>query len=103
METLPAGMMDRAIHWAYPHEPYDSFAIERVAERGQSAQIYQLLRQARERIPLSEDYLVHLQNATISDPFDMAAAFRHEPNHFSEWPPRRCGGYLGPARARTLS
>src|SRR5690606_12011395 len=43
----------------------------------------QLLRQAHQRIPLSEDYLVQLQNATISNVYDMAGAFRHEQNHLA--------------------
>lgn len=43
----------------------------------------QLLRQAHERLPLTEDYLVQLQNATVSNPLDLAAAFRHEQNHLA--------------------
>ncbi|TWC06413.1 MULTISPECIES: Fic family protein [unclassified Pseudomonas] len=81
---LPSGMMDRAINWAYLHETQDSFAIEKESpSEDKSRRFIQLLRQAHERIPLSEDYLVALQNATISNPYDKAAAFRHEQNHLA--------------------
>lgn len=82
--SLPAGMMDRALSWAYLHEIHDSFAIEREAPSADKAERFvQLLRQAHERQPLTEDYLVALQNSTISNPFDRAVAFRHEQNHLS--------------------
>ncbi|HEX8587759.1 Fic family protein [Pseudomonas sp.] len=84
MQSLPSAMMDRAINWAYLHETQDSFAIEKESpSEDKSRKFIQLLRQAHEGIALSEDYLVHLQNATISNPFDMAAAFRHEQNHLA--------------------
>jgi len=84
IKGLPSGMMDRAINWAYLHETQDSFAIEKESpSEDKSRRFIQLLKQAHERIPLSEDYLVRLQNATISNPYDMAAAFRHEQNHLA--------------------
>ncbi|QXG40579.1 Fic family protein [Pseudomonas viridiflava] len=84
IQSLPSGMMDRAINWAYLHETQDSFAIEKESPSEDKARKFiQLLRQAHEGLPLSEDYLVNLQNATISNPFDMAAAFRHEQNHLA--------------------
>lgn len=82
MESLPPGMMDRAINWAYLSETKDSFAIEREAPtEDKSRRFIQLLRQAHERQPLTEEYLVGLQNATVANPYDLAAAFRHEQNH----------------------
>jgi hypothetical protein len=84
IRNLPSGTMDRAIQWAYLHETQDSFAIEKESPSDDKARKFiKLLRQAHEGIPLSEDNLVHLQNATISNPFDMAAAFRHEQNHLA--------------------
>lgn len=84
IQNLPSGMMDRAINWAYLSETQDSFAIEKESPtEDKSRRFIQLLRQAHERIPLSEDYLVTLQNATISNPYDMAAAFRREQNHLA--------------------
>ncbi|CAM3591014.1 hypothetical protein CCOS865_04025 [Pseudomonas reidholzensis] len=84
IQSLPAAMMDRAINWAYLHETQDSFAIEKESpSEDKSRKFIQLLRQAHERLPLSEDYLVALQNATLSNPFDRAGAFRHEQNHLA--------------------
>lgn len=82
--SLPPVMMDRAINWAYLHETQDSFAIEKEAPTENKARRFiQLLRQAHERLPLTEDYLVQLQNATVSNALDMAGAFRHEQNHLA--------------------
>lgn len=82
--SLPPLMMDRAINWAYLHETENSYAIERESPSEDKAQRFvQLLRQAHEQHPLTEDYLVDLQNATISNPFDLAAAFRHLQNYLS--------------------
>ncbi|MFW9082678.1 Fic family protein [Pseudomonas sp. P2757] len=82
MATLPPEMMDRAINWAYLHETRDSFAIEKEEpSEEKSRRFVRLLRQAHERTELSEDYLVELQNSTVSNPFDKAVLFRHEQNH----------------------
>lgn len=84
IQSLPSGMMDRAINWAYLHETQDSFAIEKESpSEDKSRRFIKLLKQAHEKTPLTEDYLVALQNATISNPYDMAAAFRHEQNHLA--------------------
>lgn len=97
--TLPAVMMDRAMGWAYLHETRESFAIEHETPSEDKAQRFvQLLRQAHERQALSEDYLVALQNATVSNPFDRAAAFRHEQNYLANALPGAAGvTYLPPA------
>lgn len=80
--SLPPLMVDRAIHWAYLHETQDSFAIEREAPtQDKSQRFIQLLRQAHDRQPLTEEYLVALQNSTVTNPFDLAVAFRHQQNH----------------------
>lgn len=85
IESLPPEILDRAINWAYLHETRDSFAIEREApSEDKSRKFIQLLRQAHEGRDLSEDYLVELQNAVINNPFDKAAAFRHEQNYLSD-------------------
>jgi fido (protein-threonine AMPylation protein) len=90
--ALPPVMMDRALNWAYLHETKDSFAIERESpSEGKSSRFIQLLRQAHQRQPLTEDYLVELQNATVSNPFDLAAAFRHEQNYLSDGTPGASG------------
>ena len=77
-------MMDRALSWAYLHETDSSFAIEREAPtEDKSRQFIELLKQAHEARALDEEYLVELQNATITNPFDKAAAFRFEQNWLS--------------------
>jgi hypothetical protein len=82
MASLPRDMMDRAINWAYLHETSDSFAIEKEApSEDKSRRFIQLLRQAHDRRALSEEYLVELQNSTVSNPLDQAALFRHQQNH----------------------
>lgn len=51
-------MMDRAINWAYLSETDSSFAIEKeVPSQQKSERFVQLLRQAHDRQPLTEDYL----------------------------------------------
>jgi hypothetical protein len=81
IESLGAVVMDRALAWAYLHETDSSFAIEREAPSEDKARAFvDLLHQAHEPRPLSEDYLVELQNATILNPYDKAAAFRSEQN-----------------------
>ncbi|WP_340146955.1 Fic family protein [Halomonas sp. PA16-9] len=82
MASLPPGMLDRAIQWAYLSETQSSFAIEQESPSPDKQQRFmQLLHQAHERKPLTQAYLVELQNSTISNPFDKAAAFRHEQNY----------------------
>lgn len=80
-EGLDELVRDRALAWAYLHETRDSFAIERESP-GEDRQraFVTLLHQAHARRPLDEDYLVQLQQATVANPLDRAAAFRHEQN-----------------------
>ena len=81
IESLGAEMMDRALAWAYLHETDSSFAIEKEAPSEDKARRFvELLQQAHDPRPLSEEYLVELQNAAISYPFGKAASFRFEQN-----------------------
>jgi hypothetical protein len=84
IDSLGREMMDRALSWAYLHETDSSFAIEREAPtEDKSRQFVELLKQAHEPRALDEEYLVELQNVTITNPFDKAAAFRFEQNWLS--------------------
>ncbi len=84
IDFLPREMMDRAIIWAYLSETDSSFAIEKEAPSQQKSERFiQLLRQAHDRQPLTEDFLVSLQNNAISQPLEWAVAFRHEQNHLT--------------------
>lgn len=77
-------LLDRALEWAYLHETRDSFAIER-EEPGPNRErrFVSLLHAAHDGRPLDEDYLVELQNATISNPLEQASEYRQAQNHLS--------------------
>lgn len=80
-ENTDQRIMDRAIAWAYLSETESSFAIERETVPYNKAEAFvMLLRKAFDAHPCDEDYLVHLQNAVITNPLDRAAAFRHTQN-----------------------
>lgn len=96
--SLGEGVMDRALAWAYLHETSDSFAIEREApSEGKARAFITLLHQAHERRPLTEAYLVELQNSVLTNPLDKAVIFRHEQNRL-HGPARGAAGvtYLPP-------
>lgn len=79
-EVGPA-LLERAMTWAYLSETEGSFAIEGDAPTHDKATLFAaLLRRAHEQRPLTEDLLVELQNAAISNPFDKAVQFRTEQN-----------------------
>ena len=81
METLDQKELDRALTWAYLHETEDSFAIERESPTEDKARAFvALLQQAHDQQALTEDYLVGLQNAAITNPYDKAASYRTEQN-----------------------
>lgn len=78
---LGKAMLDRSLSWAYLSETEGSFAIEQETPTEDKARTFmQLLRQAHEQRDLTEDYLVELQNATISNALDKAAEFRSQQN-----------------------
>ena len=79
--SLGKGVLDRTLAWAYLHETEDSFAIERETPSEDKARAFiAVLQQAHEGRPLSEEYLVELQNSVLTSPFDKAASYRVEQN-----------------------
>lgn len=81
MDGLSDELVERTLQWAYLSETQSSYAIEReTADPGKSRSFVELLKQAQERRILTEQYLVDLQAATVSNPFIQAAAFRGEQN-----------------------
>lgn len=77
------GMMaaERAMSWAYLHETESSFAIEREKPPANKAEAFvAVLKQAHQPRPLDEDYLVALQNAMLTNPLDLAVAYRPQQN-----------------------
>jgi hypothetical protein len=90
-EVGPA-LFERALAWAYLGETRASFEIEREAPSADKAQAFvDLLKHAHAPHPLTEDYLVELQRATVSNPHDRAAAFRHEQNWLQDGAPGALG------------
>lgn len=80
-DSVGAAMLERALAWAYLSETEGSFAIEGEAPSHDKANRFAaLLKQAHRQQPLTEELLVAWQNATVSDPFDLAAHFRTEQN-----------------------
>jgi Fic family protein len=74
-------MLERALSWAYLSETEGSFAIEgETPTQDKTALFASLLQRAHDQRPLTEDYLVELQNATVTNPFDKAVQFRIEQN-----------------------
>lgn len=100
IESLGTANADRALAWAYLSETDNSFAIEREAPGPSKAETFvKLLQQAHENAPLTEEYLSDLQSATISNPFEKAASFRHEQNWLRGGPTRGASSvtYVPPA------
>ena len=91
-ESVGAAMLERALNWAYLSETEGSFAIEGETPTEDKATLFAaLLRRAHEQRPLTEDLLVELQNAAISNPFDKAVQFRTEQNRLQRDVPGAAG------------
>ena len=87
-----AEVLDRALSWAYLSETEGTFALENESPRDDKAAIFvKLLQQAHEPRPMTEGYLVELQNSTVTNPLDHATQYRIEQN----WLRKR--GLRGPA------
>lgn len=91
-ESVGEAMLERALNWAYLSETEGSFAIEGEAPSADKAALFAaLLRRAHEQRPLTEAWLVELQNAAISNPFDKAVQFRTEQNRLQRDVPGAAG------------
>ncbi|MDR2625596.1 MAG: Fic family protein [Zoogloeaceae bacterium] len=74
-------LMDRVMAWAYLSETRDSFAIENEMPTPEKESAFlQAMAHLRDRTPLTEEYLVGLQNAVISSPLRAEAGFRGAQN-----------------------
>ncbi|MFN3628904.1 MAG: Fic family protein, partial [Casimicrobiaceae bacterium] len=98
-DTVGPAMLERAMAWAYLSETEGSFAIEGEAPSHDKAALFAgLLRGAHERRDLTEELLVALQNAAISNPYDKAVQFRTEQNRLQRGAPGAAGvTYVPPA------
>jgi hypothetical protein len=75
------GILDRVMNWAYLSETRDSYAIENEAPTPDKERAFlQAMEHLRDRTPLTEDYLVGLQNVVITSDLKLEQAFRGRQN-----------------------
>lgn len=73
--------LDRVLNWAYLAETRDSYAIENESPSPDKAQAFlQAMARLREHRPLTEDYLVELQNTVITSALKVEGEFRSQQN-----------------------
>lgn len=76
-----AELLDRVMSWAYLSETRDSYAIENEVPSPDKEQAFlQAMAHLRDKTPLSEEYLVQLQNTVISNPIKAEVQFRAAQN-----------------------
>lgn len=91
-ESVGTALLERALAWAYLSETEGSFAIEgETPSQDKASRFAALLRRAHEQRPLTEELLVGLQNAAVSNPFDLATQFRTEQNRLQKDIPGTAG------------
>ena len=84
LSKLGSAASDRAMSWAYLSETKSSFEIEHETPSATKAEAFvELLKKAHLTTQLDEEYLVGLQNTTITNPLDRAVHYRHEQNWLS--------------------
>src|SRR6218665_233876 len=85
-------LVDRVMDWAYLSETRDSYAIENEVPSPEKEKAFlQAMAHLRDRAPLTEGYLVGLQNAVISSPLRAERGLRGTQN----WLQRGGRGALG--------
>jgi hypothetical protein len=76
-----AGLLDRVMGWAYLSETRDSYAIENEVPSPDKEQSFlQAMTHLRDKTPVSEEYLIELQNLVISNPMQAEVQFRTTQN-----------------------
>lgn len=79
--TLDADLLDRTLSWSYLSETQSSFAIERETPSNSKAEAFaQLLRHASHPKEVTEEYLVELQNLSMTNPLQHDVQFRNQLN-----------------------
>ncbi|MCC6192824.1 MAG: Fic family protein [Burkholderiales bacterium] len=75
------GVLDRVMNWAYLSETRDSYAIENETPAPDKERVFlQAMEELRDQRPLSEDYLVGLQNLVITSAIKQEQAVRRQQN-----------------------
>ncbi len=78
---LDQSVLDRAVRWAYLSETQGSYAIENETPTPSKAEAFAaLLSRAHAPERITAEYLVALQNLTVSNPLDKAVQFRADQN-----------------------
>jgi hypothetical protein len=76
-----AELLDRVMSWAYLSETRDSYAIENEVPSPDKEQSFlQAMTHLQDKTPLSEEYLIQLQNMVISNPMKAEVQFRTTQN-----------------------
>jgi hypothetical protein len=76
-----AQIVDRVMNWAYLSETRDSYAIENEAPSPDKERAFlSAMEHLRDRAPLSEEYLVGLQNVVITNDLKLERSFRDGQN-----------------------
>lgn len=76
-----AELLDRVMSWAYLSETRGSYAIENEVPSPDKEQAFlQALTHLRDKTPLSEEYLIQLQNMVVSNPMQAEVQFRTTQN-----------------------
>lgn len=92
INELPETVLDRAMRWAYLSETRGSYEIEREMPTESKEQAFAaLLAQAHEPHPITEEYLVGLQQLAVTNPVLKAFEFRAQQN----WLRNSLPGVLG--------
>lgn len=103
--SLDKRILDRAVMWAYLSETKGSYAIEGENPSVSKAEAFAtLLAQAHKRESINEEYLVALQNLTVTNPLDKAVQFRKQQNWLRNGLPGSIGiTYLPPSEDQIMS
>lgn len=81
IQGLNPELLERTMSWSYLSETESSFAIEREKPTTNKAEAFaELLKQAHDSAPVTEDYLVELQNLAVTNPLDHDVQFRARQN-----------------------
>ena len=74
-------LLERTMSWSYLSETESSFAIERETPTPSKAEAFaELLKQAHDKTPITEAYLVQLQNLAMTNPLLHDVQFRNRTN-----------------------
>jgi hypothetical protein len=76
-----ASLLDRVMSWAYLSETRDTYAIEKETPSPDKEQSFlHAMTHLRDKTPLTEDYLIQLQNMVVSNPMKAEFQFRTTQN-----------------------